>query len=159
MSGTASTLDEIITVGAPLPRISDAVALDARKIRVTFDDGRSKIVDLAPALESRRLYIPLRLDDALFRSFTISEYRNSIEWNDDLDFSAIWLAALPAVDFSNEDFRLAMEELGMTLDGMAAALEVSRRMIAEYRKDKQIPRHIGYATRYLVEHSQPGKVA
>ncbi|MGW6778972.1 DUF2442 domain-containing protein [Brucella pseudogrignonensis] len=152
MNGNVSIHDDIITVGDKLPRLRSASPLDDRKVRVTFDDGETKIVDLAPALESKRVYLPLRTDDELFRSLHVSEYRNSIEWNDDLDFSAMWLKRLPSVEFSNVDFRNAMEELGMTLDGMAAALEVSRRLIAEYRKDKPIPRHIGLATRYLVEH-------
>lgn len=159
MSGNASTHDEVITVGAPLPRIKDAIALDDRKVRVTFDDGRTKTVDLAPALESRRVYIPLRDDDLLFRSFQIGEYRNSIEWNDELDFSAVWLDALPSIEFSNDDFRKAMDDLGMTLEGMASALEISRRLVADYRKHKPIPRHISLATRYLVEHQQTGKAA
>jgi len=110
-------------------------------------------VDLAAALESRRFYKPLRGDDELFRSFRISEYRNAIEWSGDLDFSAVWLEALPDAEFSNEEFRAAMDRMGMTLDGMAEALEVSRRLIADYRKNKRIPRHIGLATRYLVEHT------
>lgn len=157
MNGNVSILDaaddEIISAGAPLPRLAAAVPLDGRKLRVRFEDGREKTVDLAPALESRRFYKPLREDDALFRSFCISEYRDSIEWSGDLDFSALWLDALPEAEFSNEEFRAAMDRMGMTLDGMAEALEVSRRLIADYRKDKRIPRHIGLATRYLVEHS------
>jgi hypothetical protein len=156
MRGTASTLDDdIVSKGAPLPRITDAVPLDGRRIRVTFDDGLTKTVDLAPALESRRIFIRLRDDDALFRSFRISEYRNAIEWDDELDFSAVWLERLPPADFGNSEFRAAMEQLGMTLDGMAHALEISRRLVADYRKDKPIPNHIGLATRYLVEHMLP----
>ncbi|MFB9952628.1 hypothetical protein ACFFP0_27600 [Rhizobium puerariae] len=44
----------------------------------------------------------------------------------------------------------------MSLEGMASALEISRRLVADYRKDKPIPRHVALATRYLVEHR--GKV-
>ncbi|SOC83068.1 Protein of unknown function [Ensifer adhaerens] len=149
---------DIVSVGKPLPRLKEVVALDGRKLRVIFEDGHSKVVDLTAALESRRIYKPLREDDALFRSFRISDYRNALEWSDELDFSAIWLKALPSVEFSNADFRAAMDELGMTLDGMAAALEVSRRLIADYRKDKPIPQHISLATRYLLEH-RVGRVA
>lgn len=153
MNGPVSTPEnDIVSVGKPLPRIRNAVPLDGRKVRVTFEDGRRKVVDLKAALESRRIYKPLRADDALFRAFRISEYCNALEWSDDLDFSAVWLDALPSVEFSNADFRAAMDELGMTLDGMAAALEVSRRLIADYRKDKPIPQHISLATRYLLEH-------
>lgn len=157
MSGIASIPDigddDIISAGSPLPRLASVVPLEGRKLHVRFEDGREKTVDLAPALESRRFYKPLRGDDALFRSFRVSEYRNAIEWNDDLDFSAVWLEALPEAEFSNEEFRVAMDRMGMTLDGMAEALEVSRRLVADYRKDKHIPRHIGLATRYLVEHT------
>lgn len=153
MNGNVSTRSaDIISAGKALPRILSAVPLDGRKVRIGFEDGASKVVDLAPALESRRFYIPLRQDDELFRSFRISEYGDAIEWDGDLDFSAVWLEKLPPVEFDNSDFRHAMDQLGMTLDGMASALEISRRQVADYRKDKPIPRHIGLATRYLVEH-------
>lgn len=152
MSGTASMNADVISVGASLPRIANAVTVDDRKVRLTWTTGETKTVDLSPALESRRIYIPLRHDDALFHTLRVSEYGNAIEWDGDLDFSAVWLAKLPSVDFGNADFRDAMDQLELTLDGMAAALEVSRRLVADYRKDKPIPRHIGLATRYLIEH-------
>ncbi|MGK6314990.1 DUF2442 domain-containing protein [Neorhizobium sp. DT-125] len=136
-----------------MPRIAEATPLDGRKVRIVWDSGEAKIVDLAPALESRRIYIPLRQDDALFTRMAVSEDRNALEWpGEDLEFSAVWLAALPSVTFDNRDFRNAMEKLGMSLDGMASALEISRRLVADYRKDKPIPRHVALATRYLVEH-------
>lgn len=152
MSGTVSIPEnEIVSAGRELPRIAEATALDGRKVKVTFTNGITKVVDLAPALESRRFYMPLREDDALFRSFRISEYQDSLEWDGDLDFSAMWLESLPIAEFSNAEFRQAMDAMRMTLDGMAKALDISRRQIADYRKDKPIPRHIGFATRYLEE--------
>ncbi len=101
MNGKASILDaadEIVVAGNPLPRLASVLPLDGRKLRIRFEDGREKTVDLAPALESRRFYKPLREDDALFRALRISEYRNAIEWPGDLDFSALWLEALPEAD-------------------------------------------------------------
>lgn len=145
--------EDIVFAGELLPRLAAVRVLEGRKLHVVFEDGREKTVDLAPALESRRFYIPLRDDDALFRSFRLSAYRDAIEWQNGLDFSALWLEKLPPIEFDNSDFRKAMEDLGMTLDGMAAALEISRRQVADYRKNKPIPRHIGLATRYLVEHA------
>ena len=141
--------DDIIQIGEPLPRIAEAMPLDRRKVRITWTTGETVAVDIAPILYSRRTYIPLRQDDALFRSLKVSEYGNAIEWNGDLDLSAVWLARLPSVVFDNADFRRAMDTLGMTLDGMAEALGVSRRLVADYRKDRPIPRYIGLATRYL----------
>lgn len=144
--------DSLISAGRPLPRLMAAVPLEGRKVRVKFDNGTEKTVDLTAALGSRRFYIPLRQNDELFRAFRISEFGDAIEWSDDLDFSAVWLEALPSVEFSNAEFRQAMDELDMTLDGMAATLELSRRLIADYRKDKPIPQHVALATRYLLNH-------
>lgn len=143
--------DDLISVGAVLPRIRTAEPLDGRLVRITWASGRVQVVDLAPALLSRRVFIPLREDHQLFRSLQVDEFGNAINWPGGLDFSALWLSKLPAVDFDNADFRHAMDELGMTLDGMAAALEISRRQVADYRKAKPIPRSVAYATRYLVD--------
>lgn len=62
-----------------MPPLNPVVHLEGRKLHIRFEDGREKTVDLAPALESRRFYKRSRGDDALFRSFRISEYRNAIE--------------------------------------------------------------------------------
>jgi hypothetical protein len=143
--------NEIVGTGAPLPRLVAARPLEGRKVELTWRGGRKKIVDLAPAFVSRRIYIPLREDDRLFATLRVSEYGDAIEWDGSLDFSSVWLDRLPAVDFDNADFRQAMTDLDMSLEGMAAQLEISRRLVADYRKDKPIPRHIALATRYLVE--------
>ncbi|MDM9626193.1 DUF2442 domain-containing protein [Rhizobium sp. S152] len=153
MSGNVSTRDEVISVGKPLPRISGVEPLDARNIRITWQTGETVTLDLAPALQSRRIYIPLRGDDLLFRQVAVNEYGDGIEWPvEDLEFSAAWLESLPSIEFSNADFRTAMERLGHSLEGMATALQISRRLVADYRKDKPIPRHIAFATRYMLEH-------
>lgn len=152
MNGRNSMEHEFVTIGGAIPRLVSAEPAGARMVKVAFDDGVSKTVDLAPAIQSKRFFIPLRDNDALFNSFRISQFRDSIEWNDELDASALWLHALPSVSFTNDEFSQAMKDLGMSLDGMAEALQVSRRLIARYRKDTPIPRHIALATRYLVEH-------
>lgn len=143
---------DIVVAGAPLPRIEAATPLDERKVAIVWRGGGTKTVDLAPALNSRRIYIPLRDDDDLFRTLRVSEYGDAIEWDGGLDFSAVWIDRLPSLDFDNAAFRNAMYRLGLSLDGMAAQLEISRRLVADYRKDKPIPRHIALATRYLIEH-------
>jgi len=144
--------DDIITVGKPLPRIAAAFPLDGRKAKVVWTSGAVKVVDLAGALHSRRIFIPLREDDALYRTLRVSEMGDAIEWDGaDLEFSALWLDRLPEAEFSNDEFRRAMDAMNLTLDGMAADLDISRSLVAEYRKDKPIPRHVALATRYLLE--------
>ncbi|MGM4982428.1 DUF2442 domain-containing protein [Rhizobium sp. 11_C7_N12_5] len=146
--------DDLISVGTPLPRAAKAEWIEKRLVRITWKNGKTSVVDLAPALLSRRVYMPLREDDALFAQLKVDEYGTGIEWPGGLDFSALWLSKLPSAEFDNASFRDAMDDLGMTLDGMAAALEISRRQVADYRKAKPIPRNVAYATRYLVDSAQ-----
>ncbi|MDO9415788.1 DUF2442 domain-containing protein [Pararhizobium sp.] len=146
---------DAISVGNPLPRLLAAHFEQGRQVRIVWASGRERVVDLAPILESRRIYIALRSDDALFATLKVSEFGDSIEWQDGTDLSAVWLSKLPSVMFENADFVKAMDDLGMSLDGMALALDISRRLVAGYRKDKPIPRHIAFATRYLVDQREP----
>lgn len=159
-NGAASmSADEIIRTASPLPRIAAAKPLDGRKVEIVWQDDRRKTVDLASAFASRRVYMPLRDNDQLFRTLRVSDYGDAIEWDGGIDFSAVWIERLPDEDFGNADFRNAMEVLGLSLEGMAAALQVSRRQIAAFRKDKPIPRHIALATRYLLEHQGSVRMA
>ncbi|MBB1248510.1 DUF2442 domain-containing protein [Rhizobium sp. G21] len=143
--------DDRIRIGAPLPRIIKANPVEGREVEITFDGGRPKRVDLRPVLESRKFFIPLRKDDEAFRRFKVSDYGDALEWPDGVELGALWLERLPDISFNNADFRDAMQRLGLSLDGMAAALGLSRRQIAHYRDDKPIPRHVALATRYLVD--------
>jgi len=156
MNGTVLMSDEIISSGTELPRILSAEPETDRQISLVWTSGERKTVDLAPVLQSRRIYIRLRTDDALFRTLKVSPFGDAIEWEDGTDFSALWLSKLPSTHFGNDDFVEAMQKLGMSLDGMALTLDISRRLVADYRNKKSIPRHIAFATRYLVEHSEQG---
>jgi len=144
--------NEIIIVGELLPRISSVHLLDARQVRIDWAGGVSRVVDLMPALASHRAFIALRSDDGLFQTVQVNADGNALEWADGSELSAEWVERLPSCVMANSEFRAAMNDLQMSLDGMAAALQISRRMIAEYKKDKPIPRHIAYATRYLARH-------
>lgn len=152
MPGTSSDEGDMISVGAPIIDIVAAEPLDQRLARITWETGETRIYDLAPAFANLRVFKRLRTDDKLFRTLKVNEDGNAIEWDDGAELSAIWIERLPPVGFENADFTSAMDDLGMSLDGMAAALEISRRQVASYRKDKPIPRHIELATRYLLEH-------
>lgn len=151
MNGNASIDDEIISVGPPLPRIATAEPIDERRVRITWRNGGSVTVDLAPVLHSRRLFIPLRRDDALFGTMRVNEDGNALEWEGGIGLSALWVERLPPIGMSNTEFRDLMSKMGATLDSMASALEISRRQVADYRDEKRIPNHIALATRYLAE--------
>jgi len=136
---------------APLPRIDTAEPLDGRKVRVTWRDGSSQDIDISAALASRRIFLRLRTDDALFRTLRVNEDGNAIEWDDGAELTAIWIERLAPSSLKNDEFREAMDSLGFSLDGMASRLGLSRRLIASYRKDKPIPETVGLAVRYLID--------
>jgi hypothetical protein len=106
-------------------------------------------VDLAPALVAHRLFAKLREDDALFATLKVNEDGNALEWADGAELSAVWIEELAEASMTNALFRDAMDEANLTLDSAASHLGVSRRLVADYRKDKPIPKHIALATRYL----------
>ena len=144
--------DEIIEVGAPLPRIDRAEPLDCRRIRLWWRGIDPPVeIDVAPALIARRIFSPLRENDELFRLFKVSELGDCLEWPGEIELSALWLERLAEASLDNGEFRDAMDEMKMSLDGMAAYLGLSRRLIASYRKDKPIPKTVALATRHLLD--------
>lgn len=134
-----------------LPRIESAKPLEGRNVEVTWRGGTTQIIDVRPALASRRLFLRLRADDELFNTLKVNEDGNAIEWDDGAELTAIWIERLAPTALKNEEFRDAMDQLGFSLDGMASRLGLSRRLIASYRKDKPIPEAVGLAVRYLVD--------
>lgn len=82
--------------------------------------------------------------------------RNALEWADGSELSAVWIEELALGSLDNAEFRAAMERMNMSLDGMAGYLGIARRLVASYRKDKHIPRHVALATRYLLQVREDG---
>ena len=152
MLGSDIAEDEWLDVGGSLPRIDTAKALDARKVLIKWrGESDPAIVDVAPALASLRIFSRLRSDDGLFRQVRVNEDGNALEWPDGAELSAIWIDRLHHGDLTNDEFRQAMAKMNVSLDGMAGHLGISRRLVAAYRKDKIIPRHVALATRYLLK--------
>lgn len=104
-----------------------------------------------PAFASHRGFVRLREDDELFRHVSLGEYGAYLGWPDGSELSSAWIDRLRRSSLGNAEFRHAMDDLNISLDGMAAELGVSRRLIADYRKDKPIPKVVALATRYLLD--------
>lgn len=83
--------DDLMVMGAPLPRLAEAEPLDGRRVRLLWMSGETAIVDLAPILASRRIYASLLGNEALFRGLRIAEWGNALQWDGDLEISAVWL--------------------------------------------------------------------
>jgi hypothetical protein len=143
-------VDEFVSAGRLLPRIATAEALAGREVRIVWSTGAEQVVDVAPALASHRAFVKLRGDDALFLTLKVSEYGDALEWADGSELAAIWVEDLAEASLGNEEFRDAMDQMNMSLDGMAAHLGIARRLVADYRKDKPIPKAVALATRHLL---------
>jgi DNA-binding XRE family transcriptional regulator len=138
-----------------LPRIV-AVTADEKPmtLRIRWDKGEETCVDVSGLVETFRVYAPLRHAPDLFRRARVGEHGTDIVWTDDIDMAAdtLWRLAQEqaGVTLSPEAFRNWRERKAYTLDGAAAALGLSRRMIAYYEQGKKpIPRVVALATRAL----------
>ena len=139
----------------PLPRIV-AVSAGERPntLRIRWDRGGESLVDVSGLIETFRAYAPLRQSAELFRQVRVGEYGTDIVWSDELDMPAdtLWRLAQEqsGATMTAEAFRNWRERKAYTLDEAAAALGISRRMVAYYdHGDKPIPRVVALATRAL----------
>lgn len=146
--------DDVVSVGEPLARLAAAMVIDNRRVRVTWRNGNSVTVDLGPVLLSHRHFIPLRNNDDLFQTLRVNEDGTALEWDEGIELSALWISRLPEIGMENAEFRAIMAKLHYSLDGMASALDISRRMVAMYRGAAPIPAHIALSTRYLAERAE-----
>src|SRR5487761_2733915 len=120
-----------------LPRIA-AVSADKkpRTLRIRWDKGDESRVDLSGLIETFRLYEPLRHSPELFRRVRVGEYGTDVVWTDANDMSAdtLWRLAQEqsGATLSPDDFKHWRQRKAYTLDTAAAALGISRRMVAYY---------------------------
>ncbi len=66
----------------PLVRVRAAEPLEGYKVRVEFEDGTQKEMDLGPYLRGP-IFEPIRRDPAVFRSMTVKE--GIIAWDNGAD--------------------------------------------------------------------------
>ena len=138
-----------------LPRI---VAVSAGKkpltLRIGWNNDAENYVDVSGLIATYQVYAPLRRSTALFRSVRVGELGTDVVWNNEIDMSAqtLWRLAQEqsGQTISAGDFKLWREKKAMTLDSAAAALGLSRRMVAYYEQGaKPIPRVVALATHAL----------
>jgi Protein of unknown function (DUF2442) len=68
-----------------LPRITDAMPLHDRWIRLRFSDGVVQEVDLAPVLADGQLSAAIRDDDAVFAQVRVNKDSGTVEWPGEID--------------------------------------------------------------------------
>jgi DNA-binding transcriptional regulator YiaG len=138
-----------------LPRIA-AVTADRKPLtlRVRWDNGDESRVDVSSPIGTFRIYAPLRNSPDSFRAVRVGDHGTDIVWKDDIDMSAdtLWRLAQEqaGATLSSDEFKRWRERQAYTLDTAAAALGISRRMVAYYEEGKKpIPRVVALATRAL----------
>ena len=138
-----------------LPRILD-VATDGKTpvLQIRWDSGTVSRVDVSALVDTFRVYMPLRDNPHLFAQMTVGEHGTDIVWPGDIDISAdtLWRLAQEqaSATMSADAFRNWRERKALTLDAAAAALSLSRRMVAYYEQgDRPLPRVVALAARGL----------
>ncbi|MBM3602711.1 MAG: helix-turn-helix transcriptional regulator [Alphaproteobacteria bacterium] len=144
-----------------LPRIASvSVGENPFTLRIAWAQGGWDVVDISYQINVFRLYEPLRHQPELFQSVRVGDQGTDIVWTDDIDMAAdtLWRLAREQSGFTMtaEAFRQWRKQQSYTLDDAAAALGISRRMIAYYdHGDRPIPRVVALATQALAPHTSP----
>ena len=123
-------------------------------LRIRWDKGDESLVDVSGMIETFRVFAPLRHSPDLFRQVRLGDLGTDIVWTDEIDMAAdtLWRLAQEqaGVTLSPDAFKHWRERHAFTLDTAAAALGISRRMVAYYEQGtKPIPRVVALATRGL----------
>jgi Protein of unknown function (DUF2442) len=138
-----------------LPRIASVRAgKSPLSLIVEWVGGGAHVVDVTGPVMNFRVFAPLREMPELLRQVRVGEFGTDVVWTDDIDMSAdmLWRLAQEQTGFtmSAEGFRRWREHNAFTLDSAAAALGISRRMVAYYEAgEKPIPRVVALATKAL----------
>ena len=129
------------------PELQAVTALEPYRLRTVWNTGETLDVDVSGALRSSPLLEPI-LAPAVFSTAHIGDWGGCVEWFDS-EFGAdnvyAW-AKEQAGLVSHEMFGDWMRRNALSLTTAAAALGLSRRMIAYYKTaEKPIPRHVWLA--------------
>jgi hypothetical protein len=122
-----------------LPRIAAVTAGGSpMTLLVRWDKGEESLVDVSGMIERFRVYEPLRHSPELFGQVRVGEYGTDIMWTDEIDMSAdtLWRLAQEqtGATMTADEFRHWRERKAYTLDAIAKALGLSRRMVAYYEQ-------------------------
>lgn len=161
-----NAIDEFIEgPGGPMPRIGAVRAVECPHIAVDWvagsRAGRSETVDLAPLIDSFKVYAPLRTDRRLFAGVHVSDDGNAVAWGDgSIDMAAASIERLAEESMTAGDFEAFLKRNRLTHQGAASALGRSRRQIEYYLSTGVIPRTIalacfGYEARRRARQSGP----
>jgi len=140
---------EFEDTGAPLPRISEIRALPDFRLAIVWAKGsrtgRAEFVDLAPVINTYRLYRPLR-NEELFQTARLVDHGNAVEWGDGtIDMPAELIEDIANEAMTPQDFASFLRRNDLTQEDAAALLGYSRRQIENFVSTGLIPRVVALA--------------
>jgi hypothetical protein len=141
---------EFEDTGIPLPRISEIQALPDFRLAIAWTEGsrrgRTDVVDLAPVINTYKVYRPLRNNEELFQTARLVDDGNVVAWGDGrIDMSAELLEDIANETMTPQDFASFLERNGLTQEAAAALLGYSRRQIGNFVSVGPIPRVVALA--------------
>jgi hypothetical protein len=130
-------------------RLTQVKPLKNSRLKLSYADGTDFNVDLSGWISSSAFLKPLQ-NQSLFSTAKLGAWGRAVEFGKgEIDLAADNLRNLAieqADGIGHERILGWMHENNLTLDEAAAALGISRRMLAYYRNgEKPIPRHIWLA--------------
>jgi hypothetical protein len=146
---------EFVTVGAPMPRVASVKAERPFRLSVEWKagsrEGSVSVVDLSPIILAKKVFVPLRDDERLFASAHVVDEGTAIAWGaeDQIDLAATTIEELADETMTSVDFAAFLHRNSLSLDAAAATLGISRRQVAYYASEKEVPRYIALACAYL----------
>ena len=143
----ASEIGDSLTVVRE--RVARVVPLVGREVRLLWESGVEETIDIGPLLVRHRR-TSVASSESLFQTVSPGVDGRSIVWADGSEIGISWLQDLALTRMSNREFRDALIRLGWTAEEAAAHLGVSRRKIAGYRLEREVPRSIVMSLRFML---------
>jgi hypothetical protein len=151
----ATETKNVIIIGDPMPLLASITAQGRFDVVTTWAAGERMgevdTIDLAPIVLTHKFYKPLRDNAELFATIHIIEDGTAVAWGEDdaIDMAATTIARLAEETMTTVKFKQWLKHNDLTFDGAAAALGISRRLIAYYADGQRIPRYIALACRAI----------
>jgi len=155
--------NDIVDTGIPLPRMAEVRAVAPLTLLVSWAEGaragRTDRVDLAPVVETFKIYRPLRRNDALFATACLGEDGDTVIWaGDNLEMHAETLESLAEQSMLPQDFVAFLKRNRLTQEAAATILGYSRRQIGYFTTTGPIPRVVALACKGYEAEQARGRV-
>jgi hypothetical protein len=99
-----SAQDKTLGLRVIMHLVKSASYVDNYRLRIRFDDGRTKLVDLGPYLDGP-IFEPLK-DLSYFKRFQVNKDIDTVVWPNDADFSPDFLYSV-GLDVDEADKRVS----------------------------------------------------